>query len=69
MENNIVRYLIVKSISPVIYINQGYDPVTGDDIFSKIEGSMEIIDSRKTLKSAISIRDKKYKNCLIIPSY
>lgn len=68
MENEPTNYLIIKNTSD-ININHGIDPVTCQDITTTIKGSIEIVDSRKTLKGAINIRNKKYKNCLIIPSY
>lgn len=61
-------YLIIKNTSDTV-INHGIDPVTCQDITTTIRGSIQIIDSRKTLKGAIKIRDKKYKNALIIEAY
>jgi len=68
MKENINDYLIIRSMGKST-ISVGFDPVTGDDIEISSGGGITILDSRKTLKGAINLRNKKYKNCLIIPSY
>lgn len=61
-------YLIINNTSDTS-INHGIDPVTCQDITTIIRGSIQIVNSRKTLKGAINLRNKKYKNALIIEAY
>jgi hypothetical protein len=61
-------YLIVKNFQSSS-ITQGIDPVTGDENRTILPGGLVLLDTRKTLKGAISIRDKKYPSALIIPAY
>jgi hypothetical protein len=68
MNANPTQYLIIRGVSDT-NISHGIDPVTCDDVVTTIKGGVVIVDTRKTLKGAINIRNKKYKNCIIIPSY